>query len=108
MDNPQHYQPLSAALHPPRSNAATYGQSTIVFDPSGRPVHENPTSSATTGTREEEEEEEEEHEDEDDEGMIEKELNPRREGGPEHDQVHGHRPPSSVPATCVSISCSCM
>jgi hypothetical protein len=104
MDNPQHYQPLSAALHPPRSNPATYGQSTIVFDASGRPVHESAVSSAAGGTREEEEEEEEEHEDEDDEGMIEKELNPRRDGGPEHEQVHGHHPTSSVPTTCVPSS----
>lgn len=73
MDNPQHYQPLSHALHPPST---------------ARSIYSTPTSSTYTQQRkttgdpvkpqeeeEEEDEEEEEEEDDDDEGLVEEQLN---------------------------------
>lgn len=59
MDNPQHYQPLSHALHPPMTQPAQ-GAHYAVYD-------------NTSGTLAREEEEEEEAEDED-EGLVEEQL----------------------------------
>ncbi|EFI27936.1 hypothetical protein CC1G_14427 [Coprinopsis cinerea okayama7 len=72
MDNPQHYQPLSHALHPPLApsqSRSPYNGAVPVFT-----AHE-----PRTDTGREEEEEEEEEQEEEDEGIVEKELN-RHEG----------------------------
>lgn len=63
MDNPQHYQPLSHALHPPQAQS------------SYTPVVYNPNSTPAPNTHREEEEEEEE--DGDDEGLVEEQLSRR-------------------------------
>lgn len=60
MDNPQHYQPLSHALHPPH---AQYSTTPTIYDPK------------STNTHRQEEEEEEEEDDDDDEGIVEQQLN---------------------------------
>ncbi|KAF8071663.1 hypothetical protein FPV67DRAFT_1482234 [Lyophyllum atratum] len=62
MDNPQHYQPLSHALHPPQAQAQPY-TSTGMFNSKVVPMQ---------STHREEEEEEEE--DGDDEGLVEEQL----------------------------------
>ncbi|KAF5379804.1 hypothetical protein D9615_005683 [Tricholomella constricta] len=63
MDNPQHYQPLSHALHPPQAQAQPTYTSTGMFNAKALP--------AQSTHREEEEEEEE---DGDDEGLVEEQL----------------------------------
>lgn len=63
MDNPQYYQPLSHALHPPLANAT---QSTVMYN----------AKSTTPVANTHREEEEEEEGDDDDEGLIEEQLNP--------------------------------
>lgn len=77
MDNPQHYQPLSHALHPPH---AQYSSTPTVYDP----------KSATTHRQEEEEEEDD---DDDDEGMVEQHLNQNEpEGHPSNPASPQSRP----------------
>jgi hypothetical protein len=69
MDNPQHYQPLSHALHPPATTRSIYSApATSAF------VQPQNTASDSVGPQEEEEEEEEE-EDGDEEGLVEEQLN---------------------------------
>ena len=63
MDNPQHYQPLSHALHPPH---AQYSSTPIVYDPK---------SSTSHLQEEEEEEDDDDDDDDDDEGIVEHQLN---------------------------------
>lgn len=57
MDNPQHYQPLSHALHPPLTTSPHYSNLT-----------------ATGSNQLESPHEEEEEEEDDDEGMVEEQL----------------------------------
>lgn len=100
MDNPQHYQPLSHALHPPTASA----QSRSPYDPA--PVYTPPPQHATiptqrvqpTGHREEEEEEEEDHEDDDDSGMVDKPLtNSNHRDAGEHNTANNlHLQPSPL------------
>jgi len=75
MDNPQHYQPLSHALHPPSSSVnRTHSNH---YTPTGhaisyaQPQPQKPTNQAAL---QQEEEEEEEEEDDDDEGLVEEQL----------------------------------
>jgi hypothetical protein len=64
MDNPQHYQPLSHALHPPLAHKLQAKSAYSMYDPS--------TNLVSTGNhREEEEEDEEDDDDEEDEGFVE-------------------------------------
>ena len=75
MDNPQHYQPLSHALHPPtpsasRAHYATQGQHTAFAQQEGAEA-----SRTRTHVRPHEEEEEEEEEEGEDEGLVEEQLN---------------------------------
>ncbi|EGN98714.1 hypothetical protein SERLA73DRAFT_54914 [Serpula lacrymans var. lacrymans S7.3] len=63
MDNPQHYQPLSHALHPPVAGGSQY--SGFITTTS---VHKD------ANHRDVEEEEEEEEEEDEDEGMVEEQL----------------------------------
>ena len=67
MDNPQHYQPLSHALHPPSTTRSIYSTPT----PSAY-VQRQKTANDPARPPEEEEEEEEE---DDDEGLVEEQLN---------------------------------
>ncbi|KAF8150656.1 hypothetical protein B0H34DRAFT_147652 [Crassisporium funariophilum] len=72
MDNPQHYQPLSHALHPPSTSRSIY--STTV--PTTTYVHPpKPATNVPSGQPEEDDDEEEEEEDDDDEGLVEEQLN---------------------------------
>ncbi|TFK40158.1 hypothetical protein BDQ12DRAFT_485905 [Crucibulum laeve] len=70
MDNPQHYQPLSHALHPPSASTTVQPQATYTPDA----MYQQKASMNDSGTHREEEEEEEEEEDDDDEGMVEEQL----------------------------------
>lgn len=63
MDNPQHYQPLSHALHPPQAQA----QPSYVTPG----MYQNKPTTAAPAHRAEEEEEED---DDDDEGLVEEQL----------------------------------
>jgi hypothetical protein len=63
MDNPQHYQPLSHALHPPQ------GQAQPSYVTPGM-YHNKPPAAVTAHHPEEEEEED----DDDDEGLVEEQL----------------------------------
>ncbi|KAG5642021.1 hypothetical protein DXG03_003768 [Asterophora parasitica] len=67
MDNPQHYQPLSHALHPPQAQVQPVYSSTGVFNAKALRA----------------EEEEEEEEDGDDEGLVEEQLALNRPEGPD-------------------------
>ncbi|KAF8802458.1 hypothetical protein BYT27DRAFT_7226364 [Phlegmacium glaucopus] len=69
MDNPQHYQPLSHALHPPSTTR------TIYSTPTTSSSYQQKTTSDPARPQEEEEEEEEEEEDDDEEGLVEEQLN---------------------------------
>ena len=72
MDNPQHYQPLSHALHPPAATRSIYSAPA----PTTSSAFVQPQSTATEPARpQEEEEEEEEEEDGDEEGLVEEQLN---------------------------------
>lgn len=70
MDNPQHYQPLSHALHPP---LAANSQLQQPYTPTGM-YRSKSTAAVPSIHREEEEEEDEEEEDDDDEGLVEAQL----------------------------------
>jgi hypothetical protein len=61
MDNPQHYQPLSHALHPPLAAGPQYSNF--------------PSGSKSTGKTPDDDEEED-----DDEGMVEEQLDLQRPG----------------------------
>src|ERR1700683_2385016 len=65
MDNPQHYQPLSHALHPPL--------------PAG-PQYSNFPSGSKNADKTPEQAEQEEGEEDDDEGMVEEQLDLQRRG----------------------------
>lgn len=67
MDNPQYYQPLSHALHPPLVPAGRSPQQQ--YNSYGSHAQNSAANGTTTGHREEEEEEEE-----DDEEIVEEEL----------------------------------
>ena len=70
MDNPQHYQPLSHALHPPSTTRSIYST------PATSSTFVQPQKTTNDSARpQEEEEEEEEEEDDDDEGLVEEQLN---------------------------------
>ena len=73
MDNPQHYQPLSHALHPPRSIYSTPTTSSGYVQPQN--TASDPARPQEEEEEEEEEGEEEEEEDGDDEGLVEEQLN---------------------------------
>lgn len=78
MDNPQHYQPLSHALHPPtpsasRAHYTTQGQHTGFAQQEG--AEASRTRTQTQNMRPQEEEEEEEEEEGEDEGLVEEQLN---------------------------------
>ena len=73
MDNPQHYQPLSHALHPPSASAGR-AHYTTMGQHAGYPqqdVTEQSGQAQTQDLRRPEEEEEEEE----DEGLVEEQLN---------------------------------
>jgi Myc amino-terminal region len=80
MDNPQHYQPLSHALHPPH---AQYSTTPIIYDP----------KSTTTNRHDEDDEEEE---DDDDEGMVEQQLNQNEPENHASNPASPHSRPRSV------------
>ena len=89
MDNPQHYQPLSHALHPPRPPTSQSKPTYAVYN-------SNPTVAPALNTNHREEEEEEEEDDED-EGIVEQQLN---------DNLNDHDPgvnvpPDGPPSACV-------
>jgi hypothetical protein len=71
MDNPQHYQPLSHALHPPQSTQQQQQQQQQyqMYDPN------NPAPA--NGVRAIPQEEEDDEDNEDDEGLVEEQLNER-------------------------------
>jgi hypothetical protein len=73
MDNPQHYQPLSHALHPPSSALIRGHNSHYANTNPHAPYSESQKSDAQTAQPQEEEEEEEA--DDDDEGLVEEQLN---------------------------------
>lgn len=86
MDNPQHYQPLGYALHPPVSSNT---QNQSVYTSAGT---YNPKLVASTR-----EEEEEDEDDDDDEGTVEQQLNRS-----DQDNQGSHPPsPRSKPARYV-------
>ncbi|KAF8896564.1 hypothetical protein BD779DRAFT_1496602 [Infundibulicybe gibba] len=89
MDNPQHYQPLSHALHPPLATAAAAAQAPTAY--TTQTVY-SAKSSGAADQREEEEEEEEE--DGDDEGIVEEQLNQD-----EPDQQLGSNPTTPMTQT---------
>jgi len=83
MDNPQHYQPLSHALHPPLAATSQAKSAYSMYN-------SNSNVAPTTSHREEEEEEEEEEEDDDeDEGLVEEQLHEN-----EPDNIHSGTPDS--------------
>jgi hypothetical protein len=82
MDNPQHYQPLSHALHPPLANTT---QPAVIYNAKS-------TTPVTNSQREEEEEG-----DDDDEGLIEEQLNPNELDN----QGSNHSSPGTKSTTCV-------
>ncbi|KAF5342080.1 hypothetical protein D9611_001902 [Ephemerocybe angulata] len=86
MDNPQHYQPLSHALHPPlgTSQSRSPYPPSSVFTPPSRPA----TVPGTSGHRDDQEEEEDQEDD--DEGIVEGQLEL-------HDN-DGERPGSGPPS----------
>ncbi|KAH9481464.1 hypothetical protein JR316_0005990 [Psilocybe cubensis] len=93
MDNPQHYQPLSHALHPPSTSSSrplvshyTPNSHLGSYAQPQKPAEPTPTTGARP-VAEEEEEEEEEEEDDDDEGLVEEQLN-------QNDDIHGSDPSS--------------
>ncbi|KAF9048446.1 hypothetical protein BJ165DRAFT_1459614 [Panaeolus papilionaceus] len=83
MDNPQPYQPLSHALHPPSTNARSLYPQTIHHQYSTHPhqsIHplstqKQPLQNSSRISGHEEEEEEEEEDDDEDEGIVEDQLN---------------------------------
>ncbi|KAF8959526.1 hypothetical protein BDZ97DRAFT_1761389 [Flammula alnicola] len=81
MDNPQHYQPLSHALHPP-SSSLNRGHSNNFQSTSHHTTYAAPQKTSTTQPNIQQEEEEEEEEDDDDEGLVEEQLN-------QNDDIHG-------------------
>lgn len=99
MDNPQHYQPLSHALHPPSSSSnrghinhyANSGHHTPYAGPP-KPVTGQPNVN-----QQEEEEEEEEEDDDDDEGLVAKQLH---QNDPD---AQGSSPTSPKPTRRVKI-----
>ena len=72
MDNPQHYQPLSHALHPP-SSALSRGQNSHYASTTQHASYNEAPKQPTPKHAEAEEEDEEE--DDDDEGLVEEQLN---------------------------------
>jgi hypothetical protein len=102
MDNPQHYQPLSYALHQPQAATPRTKPSSSVYNQNVAPA---------TNHREEEEEEEEADDDED-EGLVEEQLN---EDEPENNSA-SNLTPEGQPSACVhtsmtriqlTVCCSC-
>ena len=69
MNNPQHYQPLAHALHPPSTALSSHSQSS--YNPS--PAYQSKVPHGNN--REEEEEEDEDDPDDADEGIVEEQLN---------------------------------
>ena len=67
MNNPQHYQPLAHALHPPSTASSSHSQS---YNPS--PAYH---SKVSHNNNREEEEEDEDDPDDADEGIVEEQLN---------------------------------
>ncbi|KDR79008.1 hypothetical protein GALMADRAFT_154888 [Galerina marginata CBS 339.88] len=95
MDNPQHYQPLSHALHPPASSSTQTHPNH--YTNAGHHASYSQQQKATSNLQEEEEEEEEE-EDDDDEGLVEEQLN--HNDADAHGSDSSPRPSSStVPQT---------
>lgn len=68
MNNPQHYQPLAHALHPPSTASSSHSQSS--YNPS--PAYH---SKVSHNNNREEEEEDEDDPDDADEGIVEEQLN---------------------------------
>lgn len=98
MDNPQHYQPLSHALHPPSSSVslahyANQGQHTSFAQQEG--TEASRTQNQAQNMRHHEEEEEEEEEEGEDEGLVEEQLNQT------DTDMHGSRPSSPRASTYV-------
>ncbi|KAF8628001.1 hypothetical protein AX15_004122 [Amanita polypyramis BW_CC] len=78
MNNPQHYQPLAHALHPPSTSTSSHLQSS--YNPS--PVYHSKTpSNLGNHNREEEEEDDDNDPDDADEGIVEEQLNRNEAGG---------------------------
>ena len=92
MDNPQHYQPLSHALHPPRPPTSQAKSSYAVYN-----QNSNPPSSLNANHRQEEEEDDEDEDDED-EGIVEQQLHDSNLN--DHDPT-ANLPPDRQPSACV-------
>ncbi|PPR03081.1 hypothetical protein CVT24_012394 [Panaeolus cyanescens] len=84
MDNPQPYQPLSHALHPPSTSSRSHYTTPIhhQYVPSQQQqsihphsTHKQPLQTSSRPSGHEEEEEEEEEDDDEDEGIVEDQLN---------------------------------
>lgn len=74
MDNPQHYQPLSHALHPPSTATLSRGHNNHYGNAQHHPSYDNMQKQASQNVQQEDEDDEEE-EDDDDEGLVEEQLN---------------------------------
>ncbi|KAJ3515901.1 hypothetical protein NLJ89_g1467 [Agrocybe chaxingu] len=99
MDNPQHYQPLSYALHAPStSNPGRTHYTTTQYTPPQKQVASG--TAAPAQPQQEEEEEEEEEDDDDDEGLVEEQLNQNDA------DMHGSRPTSPKPSSSVGARAS--
>ncbi|KAL0948635.1 hypothetical protein HGRIS_010442 [Hohenbuehelia grisea] len=106
MDNPQHYQPLSYALHAPLAASA---QPTYASNGAYRKHSSHSTATPSNATISHHREEEEEEDDDDDEGLVEEQLNHNTGSGPASPKpkIEGPRivqapsglpPPQSQPA----------
>jgi hypothetical protein len=88
MDNPQHYQPLSHALHPPH---AQYSTTPTIYDPK------------TTTTHRHEEEDDDDEDDDDDEGMVEQQLNQNEPENHASNPASPHSRPGSVLSSIITF-----
>ena len=95
MDNPQHYQPLSHALHHPSAGTNHYTATSHHVPYSQPQPHKAPVNQRNAHLEEEEEEDED---DEDDEGLVEEQLNQNDA------DIHGSDPSSPKPTGYVQIN----
>ncbi|KAF9484394.1 hypothetical protein BDN70DRAFT_872684 [Pholiota conissans] len=100
MDNPQHYQPLSHALHPP-SNVLNRGHNTQYVNANPHPPYTDAQNADAPNITPHEEEEEEEEADDDDEGLVEEQLN-QNDGDMHGSDRASPQPPNSADANRVS------
>ncbi|KIM40502.1 hypothetical protein M413DRAFT_445951 [Hebeloma cylindrosporum] len=97
MDNPQHYQPLSDALHPLSSSVnRTHNNH---YTATGHPIsyaQPQPQKATNQAALQQEEEEEEEEEDDGDEGLVEEQLH-QSDADAAGSDVESPKPSSSAP-----------